>query len=81
VNGHDWACVCTECCEIDAVHASKAGASKMAERAASLAAEVRRLRALIRKTEDEVCELVQAGSTIAELVDVVRAAVVQDGWA
>jgi hypothetical protein len=80
VSEHAWTCTCGACLQADVAFV---GQSKMAERLAAVAAEVLRLRALIRATEDEASKVApgdyEAGSEIAELLDVVRAAVVQDG--
>lgn len=79
--GHPWTCVCGACLQADVAFV---GQSKMAERLAAIAGEVLRLRALIRANEDEAFKVMgpvehEAGSVVAELLDIIRAAVVQDG--
>jgi hypothetical protein len=78
MNGHPWTCVCDACLAEDVRLVAQ---SKMGERLGALASEVLRLRSLLRDSADEACRLAgdpEPGSVVAELVDVARAAALQD---
>lgn len=75
--------MCDACLEEDVRDAKESArrGQRMPERLGELAAEARRLRALLRDAADEACRIAgdpEPGSVVAELVDVVRAAALQD---
>jgi hypothetical protein len=85
MTGHPWTCVCDACLAEDVQDAKESAkrGQRMPERLGELAAETLRLRALLRDAADAADRIAapvdpEAGSPLAEVLDVVRAAALQD---